>query len=86
MFVPQVGRTALIWAAMNGHTEVVKALIEKGADVNAEEWVRLTYSVSTEEKANDQRIHGAGLPDLGDCATGSKCPMHLFCALVTWTN
>jgi ankyrin repeat protein len=55
MFVSQVGRTALIWAAMNGHTEVVKALIEKGADMNAEEWVRLTYSVNRGEGANGLR-------------------------------
>jgi ankyrin repeat protein len=31
------GRTALIWAAMNGHTAVVEALIEKGAGMNATE-------------------------------------------------
>jgi ankyrin repeat protein len=53
MFVSQEDRTALIWAAVNGHTDVVKALIEKGADVNAEEWVRHTYSVSRGEGAND---------------------------------
>jgi ankyrin repeat protein len=29
-----------MWAAKNGHTEVVKALIEKGANVNATEKVR----------------------------------------------
>jgi ankyrin repeat protein len=40
MFVSQEGRTALIWAAMNGHTEVVKALIEKSTDVDAKEKVR----------------------------------------------
>jgi ankyrin repeat protein len=53
MFVSQEDRTTLIWAAVNGHTDVVKALIEKGADVNAEEWVRHTYSVSRGEGAND---------------------------------
>jgi ankyrin repeat protein len=53
MFVLQKGRTALIWAAVNGHTEVVKALIEKGADMNAKEGVRHTYSVSRGEGVND---------------------------------
>ena len=28
------GNTALIWAAYNGHTEIVKALIVAGADIN----------------------------------------------------
>jgi ankyrin repeat protein len=42
-----------MWAAMNGHTEVVEALIEKGADMNATEKVRRKYSVSTGEGMND---------------------------------
>jgi hypothetical protein len=37
----------MIWAAMNGHTEVVKALIEKGADVDAKEKVGRRCCVST---------------------------------------
>jgi ankyrin repeat protein len=40
MIVSQEGRTALMLAAKNGHIEAVKALIEKGADVNATEKVR----------------------------------------------
>jgi ankyrin repeat protein len=44
---------ALMWAAQNGHTEVVKALIEKGSDVNATEKVRSRHSVSTREGMND---------------------------------
>jgi hypothetical protein len=47
MFVSQEGRTALIWAAMNGHTEVVKALIEGRANVEAKEKVRCRRCVST---------------------------------------
>jgi hypothetical protein len=87
MSVPQEGRTALIWAAMNGQTEVVKALIEKSTDVDAKEKVRSKNCVSTEFGANDQRLgmFGAGLLDL--VATGRKCPMHCSCALfVTVTN
>jgi ankyrin repeat protein len=45
-----------MWAAMNGHTEVVKALIEKGADVNGTEKVRCRHSVSTGEGMTDQRM------------------------------
>jgi ankyrin repeat protein len=56
MYVSQEDRTALIWAAMNGHTEVVKALIEKGADLDAKEKVRCRCCVSTEEGANNERI------------------------------
>jgi ankyrin repeat protein len=40
-FVSQMDYTALMWAALNGHMEVVKALIEKGADMNAKGKVRL---------------------------------------------
>jgi ankyrin repeat protein len=48
VFLSQEGRTALIWAAKNGHTEVVKALIEGDADVEAKEKVRRRRCVSTE--------------------------------------
>jgi hypothetical protein len=41
---------------MNGHTDVVKALIEKSTDVDAKEKVRRRSCVSAEEGANDQRI------------------------------
>jgi ankyrin repeat protein len=47
MFVSQEGRTALIWAAVKGQTEVVNALIEGRADMDAKEKVRCMYSVST---------------------------------------
>jgi ankyrin repeat protein len=42
-----------MWAAMNGHTAVVGALIEKGADMNATEKVRRRHSVRTGEGMND---------------------------------
>ena len=35
----QYHRTPLYWAAMCDHTDVVKVLIEKGADVNAKDKV-----------------------------------------------
>ena len=38
--VPQYGRTALIRAAQDGHTETVSVLVEAGADVNLQEKVR----------------------------------------------
>ena len=30
--------TALIWASANGHIEVVRELINRGADVNVKNW------------------------------------------------
>jgi hypothetical protein len=51
--VSQDGRAALMWAAINGHAAVVKALIEKGADMNATEKVRRRHSVSTGEGMAD---------------------------------
>jgi ankyrin repeat protein len=42
-----------MWAAKSGHTEVVEALIEKDADMNATEKVRRRHSVSTGEGMND---------------------------------
>jgi ankyrin repeat protein len=53
MFVSQEGRTALMCAARDGYTQVVKALIENGADVDAKEKVRRRCCVSTGEGAND---------------------------------
>jgi ankyrin repeat protein len=53
MIVSQDGRTALMWASMNGHTAVVEALIENGADMNATEKVRRRHTVSTGEGMND---------------------------------
>jgi ankyrin repeat protein len=69
MFVSQEDRTALIGAAMNGHEGVVKFLIADGADAKAKEKVRRRCCVITGAGANDQRMFGAGLLDLG--ATGS---------------
>ena len=34
-FKSYYGRTALIYASINGYTEIVKILIENGADINA---------------------------------------------------
>ena len=34
MICPQDGNTALQWNANRGHTEIVKLLLEKGANVN----------------------------------------------------
>jgi ankyrin repeat protein len=39
--VSQCGWTAIIFAAKSGHVDIVKALIETGADVNAIDSVRL---------------------------------------------
>jgi ankyrin repeat protein len=58
MFLSQDGRTALIWAAMNGHTEAVKALMEGRADVEAKEKVRSRSCASTVAGGNDQRFFG----------------------------
>src|SRR3954451_12190882 len=36
------GRTALHWAAANGHSEVVRVLIDRGAEVNAQDDTKRT--------------------------------------------
>jgi ankyrin repeat protein len=72
LFFLQDGRTALIWAARNGHEEVVKALIANGADAKAKEKVRRRSCVSAGGRANDQRMFGTGLFDLGATVTGRK--------------
>jgi ankyrin repeat protein len=73
---PQEGRTALMWAARNGHEEVYKALIANGADVKAKE-VRSRNSVST-SGANDQRMFVTRLPELG-----AKGPVEVHICLLT---
>jgi hypothetical protein len=77
MFVSQEDRTALMWSAMNGHTEVVKTLIKKGANVETKEKVRRRYCIGIGIGANDQRMFGTGRFDLG--AIGRKSPMHCSC-------
>ena len=42
----QIGRTALICAAYKGHTAIVLALVEAGADINIQSNVRLYMYVS----------------------------------------
>jgi hypothetical protein len=79
VFVSQEDRTALIWAAINGKTEIVKDLIAIGADAKAKEKVRRRYCVITGVGANYQRMFGIGLRDLG--ATGRECPLHCSCGL-----
>ena len=37
----QYGSTALLWSAVNGHVDVVKELLERGADVAATTKVRV---------------------------------------------
>jgi hypothetical protein len=84
MVVSQEGRTALIWAAMKGHTKIFKALIAKGADKDAKEKVRRRHSVSTGERANDQRMCGTGLRDLA--LQGVSVPCTVPVVFVTGTN
>ena len=46
-------RTALMWAVRNGHTEIVKLLVEGGADLDSEDWIGTTalmYAVATEQR------------------------------------
>ena len=35
----QIGYTALMWAAYNGHVNVVQCLVEAGAKLEAADWV-----------------------------------------------
>ena len=43
---PQDGSTALIWASKNGFLDVVKALIQHGADANAVNNVSMFPSIT----------------------------------------
>ena len=44
--VPQYGRTALMWASDNGHTDVVQLLLSSGAQVNLQDNVRHNINYS----------------------------------------
>jgi ankyrin repeat protein len=43
----QASRSALTMAAQNGRMEMVNFLISRGANVNARDWVRCLYTVSS---------------------------------------
>ena len=58
----QLGSTALIKASTNGHTEIVRALIAAGADVNAEEFdISLYYRVAFSVIAPSRKLAGSSL-------------------------
>ena len=83
MFVSQEDRTALMWAAMNGHTAVVKALIEKGADLNATEKVRRRHYVSTGDEGMTKECFGPYCPTFS--LQGVSVPLPVSVAFVTRT-
>ena len=85
MYVSQEGRTALIWAAINGHKEAVEALIKKGADKDATEKVRRRYCVITGEQANMTKAC-LGPDCLIFALQGVSVPCTLPLALVTRAN
>jgi hypothetical protein len=47
IFFLQDGTTALIWAAIKGNDKVVEDLLERGADVNAMDKVRIDMYVGS---------------------------------------
>jgi hypothetical protein len=56
VYVSQEDSTALIWAAKNGHAQVVTALIENGADVEATEKVRHRFSGHEKKRHEKERM------------------------------
>ena len=52
----QLGDTALIWAASNGHTAIVQQLIQAGAKVNHQNAVNLMllWLITEDTKVNTQ--------------------------------
>jgi len=45
--MPQRGKSALMLAAEKGHTETAAFLVEQGADIQARDWVRSDFLVSS---------------------------------------
>ena len=67
------GMTALMWAAAEGHLEIARALIEKGADINAKNSAGLTalvYCFENMVNANPRPMPAAGFPGI----PGKKVP------------
>ena len=55
---PQQGRTALLWASKNGHVDIVRMLLDRGASVDATDCVSQPACLA----APPSTLHGAAGP------------------------